>query len=426
MIIVARPKLCALLRLRFDFPSSLSVEATPFKHQQVEVKIRQLAQTLPVGARLPAERSLATSFDCNFLTVRRALKALVDDGTVVRRIGSGTFVARHAPAVATRGQTSEPRLGVLVYRNSDAYAYRVLQAVAHAGLDKSVDLRSSWISDFGQEALTQAKRLANEGCVALVLPWFPYGEVDAVRDFVQRSPLPACLPMAIPGLERHCFMEPSRFGSATQRATDALCSYFQELGVSNIAFLGPDSATDTILQKALSAYACRLSRDGLSSICGLVQPGAQSMDQLADRWKAYIGDLAIISYDDEHALRFMTAMHKRGLGAPRDFRIVGFNNTEASAFSDPPLSTIAQNFDDISEWLINNALALARGEVSQSPGCPTSRLIVRGTCGGLPVIDDAFRARLPGLQLLVEPAAPASAEVDSLDPLAVVQQDAGR
>jgi Transcriptional regulators len=417
--------LCALLRSVSPPLIPRPVEATPFKHQQVEAKIRQLAQTLPVGARLPAERSLAMSFDCNFLTVRRALKALVDDGTVVRRIGSGTFVARHAAPVRSQGRdSSEPRLGVLVYRNSDAYAYRVLQAVAHAGLDKGVDLRSSWVSNFGEEALTQAKRLANEGCVALVLPWFPYAEVDAVREFVQRSPLPACLPMAIPGLERHCFMEPARFGGATQRATDALCSYFQALGISNIAFLGPDSATDTILQKALSAYACRVSRDGMASICGLVQPGAQSMDLLADRWKNHIGDLAIISYDDEHALRFMTAMHKRGLSAPRDFRIVGFNNTEASAFSDPPLSTIAQNFDDISEWLINNALALARGQVSQSPGCPTSRLIVRGTCGGLSVLDDAFRARLPSLEFHVESRG--SPEPEALDSASLLQQSAGR
>ena len=167
------------------------MEATPFKHQQVEAKIRQLTQTLPVGARLPAERSLATSFDCNFLTVRRALKALVDDGTVVRRIGSGTFVARHPLATASTQATPElPRLGVLVYRQSDAYAYRVLQAVAHAGLDKGLDLRSSWISGFGDEAILQAKRMAQEGCVALVLPWFPYSEVDAVRA-LQREAAPS-------------------------------------------------------------------------------------------------------------------------------------------------------------------------------------------------------------------------------------------
>lgn len=385
-----------------------------FKHQLVEAKIRQLTCTLPVGARLPAERHLATSYDCNFLTVRRALKALVDDGTVVRRIGSGTFVARQISA-ATASPAAHPRLGVLVYRNSDAYAYRVLQAVAHAGMDKGVDLRSSWVPDFGAEALAQAQRLAQEGCVALVLPWFPYGEVEAVREFVHRSPLPACLPMVIPGLEKNCFMDPARFGGATQRATDALCSYFQALGKERIAFLGPDSATDSILQKALSAYACRVTRDGLPSICGFVQPGATNMDQLAERWQAYAGHLAVISYDDEHALRFLTAMHKRGLSAPKNFVVVGFNNTEASAFSDPPLSTIAQNFDDISTWMLNNALALARNSVAQSGGCLTTRLLVRDTCGGRGRLDDLFRARLPDIEFLLDAESPA--ESDPLAPI---------
>ncbi len=63
-------------------------------------------------------------------------------------------------------------------------------------------------------------------------------------------------------------------------------------------------------KKRLSAYVCYASRENLPNLCGLVGPGAQAMDHLAERWKEYKGDLAIISYDDEHALRFMTAMHK--------------------------------------------------------------------------------------------------------------------
>ncbi len=265
---------------------------------------------------------------------------------------------------------------------------------------KELDLRSCWISDFGAEALGQAKQLVAEGCVALVLPWFPSSSINEVREFVARSPLPPSLPMAIPGLERHCFVDPARFGGGTQRATNLLHAYFQGLGAEHIAFLGPDSPSDTILQKALSAYICRVSRDGAASHCGLVRPGAAAMDQLAERWARLGRGLAIISYDDEHALRFMTAMHKRGLSAPHDFRIAGFNDTEASAFSDPPLSTIPQNFDDISEWLLNNALALGKGSVAQSPGNIMPRLLVRGSCGGRARIDDAFRASLASLGLL--------------------------
>jgi DNA-binding LacI/PurR family transcriptional regulator len=143
----------------------------------------------------------------------------------------------------------------------------------------------------------------------------------------------------------------------------------------------------------------------------LVGPQAKAMDELAKRWSAYRGKLAVISYDDEHALRFITAMHKIGLHAPKDFRVVGYNNTEASRFSDPPLSTVAQNFDFVSEWLIRSALALAEGRIDQATDNPDCILTVRQTCGGMGHIDDAFRAKLPGLVIEVDPADPAERNV---------------
>jgi hypothetical protein len=376
------------------------VKPPQFKHKQVEAEIRQLARTLPLGARLPAERSLALTYGCNFLTVRRALKELVGDGSVVRRIGSGTFVARH---VDGNGSTrrSMKRVGMLVYQGGSAYAYRVLQAVAHAGLEQQAELRSSWVRDFCEDGLTQARLLEQEGCVALTLPWFPHDRVDEVRTFVRMCPLPVSLPMVIPGLEKNSFEQQEIFGNSLQVATEALCGYFHALGHRRIALLGPDSANDVVLQKELSAYACYTSRENLPNFCGLVRPGAQAMDQLAERWKTYRGDLAVISYDDEHALRFMTAMHKIGLSAPGDFQIVGYNDTEASEYSDPPLSTIRQNFDYIGHWLLKSALALARGEQDQSTSLPRPQMLVRATCGGRERIDDAFRAGLPNLDILL-------------------------
>ena len=393
----------------------ISVKPPQFKHKQVEAEIRQLAQTLPIGARLPAERSMATSYGCNFLTVRRALKELVDDGIVVRRIGSGTFVARHSSAESSGVRRAADRIGVLVCQGGNAYAYRVLQAIAHAGLEQKVELRSSWVRDFCDDGLSQAKLLEQEGCVAITLPWFPHDRIDEVRTFVRNCPLPVSLPLVIPGLEKNSFEQQEVFGGSLQVASEMLCGYFHELGHRRIALLGPDSATDVVLQKVLSAYACYTSRENLPNFCGLVRPGAQAMDQLADRWKAFRGDLAVISYDDEHALRFMTAMHKIGLSAPADFQIVGYNDTDASEFSDPPLSTIRQNFDYIGYWLLKSALALARGEVDQSSKLPRPQMLVRATCGGLGKIDDAFPAKLANLDIITdETAAPAAADAATL------------
>lgn len=377
----------------------IAVEPPRFKHQQVEAELRQLVATLPVGGRVPSERRLAEVYACNFLTVRRALKELVDDGTVVRRIGSGTFVAR-----PTRKAHREviPRVGVLVWQEGDAYANRVLQGLANEALGNSVDLRSAWVRDFAGDGREKAKLLEQDGCVAIILPWFPYDRMDEVRAFVRGCTLPVSLPMVIPGLEVNSFEQQELFGAGLQGSAEQVCGYFYALGHRRIALLGPEAPGDVVLQRLLSAYACFTASVGLPSFCGLVKPGAESVRQLVERWKEQRGDFAVISFDDEHALRFMAAMREIGRTAPEDFQIVGYNDTEASARSEPPLTTIRQNFNYVGRWLITHALALARGEVDQSTSVSKPQMVVRASCGGAVRIDEALREQLPGLEIMVE------------------------
>jgi hypothetical protein len=269
------------------------------------------------------------------------------------------------------------------------------------------------VRDFSQDGLTQAKLLEQEGCVALTLPWFPHDRLDEVRTFVRACSLPVSLPMVIPGLEANSFERQEIFGNSLQVSAEQLCAYFYALGHRRIALLGPDSPGDSVLHRLVSSYACYTSRANLPNFCGLVRPGAQAMGALAERWREHRGDFAIVSYDDEHALRFMTAMHKIGLSAPEDFQIVGYNNTEASGFSDPPLSTVCQNFNYVGHWLIKSALALARGESAQSSALPRPQMLVRATCGGAGRIDDAFRQALPNFDIVIDTAGDAEAEVDA-------------
>ena len=354
--------------------------AAQLKHKRIELELRQLAKALPTGAKLPAERDLAIEYGCNFLTVRKALKQLVDDGMIVRRVGSGTFTTER-PKERTNGNGADA-VGMLIYQRGSSYAFAVMRAMAHVALTERIKLRSCWLTDFGNEGLRQTEALVREGCEALTLPWFPMEMINEVGNFVRRCSLPISLPAPIAGLESFCFEDTQLFGASLVSTMDGLCRYFVHLGHERIAFLGPDSPRDTVLLQMLGACSCFTSRENYDTVCGLVSPGAYSMDILAERWKAFRGNLAIISYDDEHALRFMTAMHKLGLSAPKDYCIVGFNNSDASHYSDPPLSTVQQNFDYIGGSLLKTALALSRQQIHQSHEPHTNDFILRFTCGG--------------------------------------------
>lgn len=361
---------------------AIPLSGRPLKYQVIETALRKLVGERAAGDRLPSERDLAAAFKCNALTVRRSLATLVDEGLVIRRTGSGTFVAKQETAGGDGIPGCGVRIGALISHDGDAYAHKVMQAVALAARHEGVDLRSAWVHDYGEEALLQADALKAGGCTALVLPWFPPQLVGKVESFIRKSALPVSIPQLIAGLEANCFEKPEVFGKSMLAATEGLCSYFRRLGHGRIAFLGPDASGNTILQAKLAAYSCYVSREGLENLSGLVGETAGEMDALARRWKTFRGDLAVISYDDTYALRLVTAMHKLGLSAPTDFSIVGYNNIEASRTCDPPLSTVCQNFDYLGTWLVKSALALAGGKRMQSGEIAPLHLLIRDSCGG--------------------------------------------
>jgi len=62
-------------------------------HIQIAKQLRrEVARTKKTGDKLESELALAKRFDTSVLTVREALSALVEQGVVVRRHGSGTYV----------------------------------------------------------------------------------------------------------------------------------------------------------------------------------------------------------------------------------------------------------------------------------------------------------------------------------------------
>src|SRR3954466_15137658 len=61
--------------------------------ENIATALRDLAVTLPEGARLPSVRELMREHGASPVTVQRVIAALAAEGVVVPRPGRGTFVA---------------------------------------------------------------------------------------------------------------------------------------------------------------------------------------------------------------------------------------------------------------------------------------------------------------------------------------------
>ena len=106
------------------------------KHEELTQTLRELVVTLSPGERLPSQTELMRQFGVSDRTVLRSLDDLRRDGWIIRRRGSGTFVAdriRSAGGLTRVGAAPTPTIGVLALTPSPSPFYqRCLEFLAPA------------------------------------------------------------------------------------------------------------------------------------------------------------------------------------------------------------------------------------------------------------------------------------------------------
>lgn len=381
------------------------------KYKEVEAAVRKLVGKSKAGTRLPSERELAEILKVSFLTVRKGLLPLVVDGSIERRSGVGTYVAskaaKGAPVIPRPAVPFSGKIGVLIFRDSDTYAHKVLHVIDSVASEEGIELRHAWIPDLGPAALQRVQDLKSEGVKTLILPWIPPGVTEKfeadLRGFVTSSPLPVTLRSIVPGLERFSCTSPALYGAGLISSTEVLCSYFKFLGHKRIALLVPDEIDDPLIQKKLTGYTHFIYKHGLESHVALIPPSVKAAGEVARKWCKYRGDLAVISYDDDYALRFMKAMAELRYFAPKDFCIIGFNDIEEGRHANPPLTTISPDYTRSVRCLLRSAIGAVTGVWVQSEEkSPPHRFIVRDTCGGSRQVERVIEAMGDSLDIVAE------------------------
>ncbi len=130
----------------------------------IVVKLREAieAGAYGHGQRLPAERDLAVYFDASRTTVREALRRLEEDGLVIRKVGSGTFV--HWPTTDFGGDIADVTGPLELVEVREAIEPHIAKmAVVHATA-KDLDLLEKALGELEASATDQsAFSSADEG-----------------------------------------------------------------------------------------------------------------------------------------------------------------------------------------------------------------------------------------------------------------------
>src|ERR1700728_2364506 len=112
-----------------------------------------------------------------------------------------------------------------------------------------------------------------------------------------------------------------------------------------------------------------------------VDGGHQAMARLLSRTTR---PTAVLASNDMTATGALGAIHERGLRVPEDISVVGFDDIQISAFTQPALTTVRLSRDEIARVEVR-ALAGSREEGGKGAeyGVPTS-LVLRSSTGPAP------------------------------------------
>lgn len=171
-------------------------------------------------------------------------------------------------------------------------------------------------------------------------------------------------------------------GSDNLRGGEKAAAHLARMGRQRIAFFGDTDAPE--VRQRYEGYKMALERFNLPIDVDLVfnahfqiESAANSMQSLISRGTAFDG---VVCASDLIAIGVIRALRQHGLSVPSDVSVVGYDDIQLARYSQPPLTTIAQDLPMAGRLMLMKLLSAETPADLQSERLPTD-LIQRESCG---------------------------------------------
>jgi LacI family transcriptional regulator len=131
---------------------------------------------------------------------------------------------------------------------------------------------------------------------------------------------------------------------------DAAVQHLSDLGHADIGFItGPMNLTSARVRR--QAFTASLKRKGIHIDDNFIEEGDHRMTGGHDAMTRLLSrahrPTAILTSNDLTAIGAMGAIFEQGMSVPDDISVIGFDDIDLSAFTQPPLTTIRVSRPDI-------------------------------------------------------------------------------
>ena len=350
-------------------------------------------RTLSPGDHLPSIRELGAALGIHYHTVRQVYRDMEARDLVSTRQGAGTTVRGLSSLLQARPRYAGamPAQGVLI-ADYDAFYLPLLRGIELGGAETHILSILAVAEDSHVKANLQMHQLITAGVRGLIV--VSVGQL--VHEELEAQGPDASIPVVY--CDWSAEVEEAIVFDAPG-AVSALTTHLAEHGYRRVAFMAP------MLELPHMAALYRGFQDAASSgvieAVDLLPCEGFTIEHGAAAASAALRSAApprvIATASDGLALGVLDAARQLGVRVPDDLALVSYGAIEASAFVDPPLTTVALPVHEMGLLAARRLAARIRGEPAQGPTVLPGHLVVRASCGHHePMPDSEQSARRPG------------------------------
>lgn len=336
---------------------------------QIKEKIH--TKEFVIGKALPTHAELGVLFDVSDITIRRAIKELVDEGLLISKQGKGVFVIDRK----RQKENTSCIISVITMKPYDVllkvpFYVNVLNGLT-SSLSKSGKLLSIWQINNEAEFINIKQELLLSSCGFFILGHFPRKLLQLLaRD---NSEI-VCIDNMAEGIEFDGIGIDNTFGAYKA------VSYLLSKGHRKIGFINDKLDSDVSRARldgyklALEECGCSINNDLIRYSVADISSSASAAEDLYRKEKVS----AIFAFDDTMAMGVVSFAERSGLRIPDDLAIIGFGNYQLSPSPGRSLSSISLDAKSIGINAADRILRRINGEVMPTLKILVSTSLIKG------------------------------------------------
>ncbi|OTP06816.1 GntR family transcriptional regulator [Enterococcus sp. 10A9_DIV0425] len=291
---------------------------------------------LPVDSQVPTEKELSQQYNVSRITSKRALTELEQLGLIYRVRGKGSFVKALTSDATDTNVTSQKRILFLLPYLSDLSVGDFTKGLNPVMQDNQFDVLMTTL-DFLEKKKASDIMQEFDGLIYYAF------QTDQHLDLLFELSLKD-FPVIILDKKIYELPFPTVLSDNFQGGSLATRQLI-ESGHTNIAYLFGDKIHPQSVRQRYLGYLEALNQANLTFHSTL-----NDQETMEDVLTTYIKDhqvTAFVCENDLVAIHAMKQLKQQGYSIPNDFSVIGFDDIQAAALIDPPLTTIAQDFHQL-------------------------------------------------------------------------------